>query len=512
MIRYSIPPSVQPVSKAGIAALTTSQGGRILVDSLLLDLWQLAGGQSIDDILQQAVDRPGFQRIGAQPVELRAALACLAEAGLLLRESDSPAPAKVEMAGGELVSVVIVDYNSRAWLETCLPSLARQSYAPLEVVLVDNASGESAESWAPAHFPGLKILRLEQTVPLAKALNDGVQESQGAYTLLLNPDIVLAPDTIAQMVSVAQADPNCAAVAAKLRFSWAPGFLNGLGNSVGALGWGTDSALGHLDLGQFDHWHSLPSVCFAAALVPASAWQTVGPVDEGFPMYYEDSEWCYRARLFGHTILAAPQAVAYHAFSSQAPGGEPVVLAPAKLNRVAYGRLRFISRLNGKKAFFRFLANYLIEDLARILGHLTHGRQAQVSAYLDAWRQAWRSRRDLRRERQEIQARRKISDKQLYSLQGQIPPPLIRYAAPLLTWDIVCSTYLPLIVSGKTRRIPEFQGTTPSDDSAISEDQAAIEWQPVGGWRRLRNIWQVEGFGSLLHRIGRELQHRLARP
>jgi len=65
----------------------------------------------------------------------------------------------------------------------------------------------------------------------------------GAHFLILNPDIRLEPDAVSHMVAVAQSNPLTAAVAAKLKFWWAPGFLNGLGNRVETSDWGTDNGV-----------------------------------------------------------------------------------------------------------------------------------------------------------------------------------------------------------------------------------------------------------------------------
>jgi GT2 family glycosyltransferase len=106
-----------------------------------------------------------------------------------------------------------------------------------------------------------------------------------------------------------------------------------------------------------------------------AAWDAVGPVDEGFPMYYEDSEWCYRARLLGYKILPAPQAVIYHAFGGKVPSGDVDTLSPTKLRNVVYGRYRFVIKLNGE-TLFRFLRNYWVEDWANFLVDQTRWKMA----------------------------------------------------------------------------------------------------------------------------------------
>ena len=202
----------------------------------------------------------GFQAPYAFPQAIKAGLACLAEAGLLCREGLAQNdPPVAEPASGPPVAAVIVNYKSREWLEDCIPSLLAQTYSPIEVVVVDNGSYDGTLEWLQANYPQVKRLQIEQPTSLSRAINQGaVLCPQVDYLLMLNPDVRLEPTTVAQMVALAEDDPQAAAIAAKLYFWWAPAFLNGLGNRVGPFSWGTDNALGHLDLGQFDGWRELP--------------------------------------------------------------------------------------------------------------------------------------------------------------------------------------------------------------------------------------------------------------
>jgi GT2 family glycosyltransferase len=248
-------------------------------------------------------------------------------------------------------------------------------------IVVDNGSSDDSSGWLQANYPGVRLIQLDESNSLAYCINRGIAAATGDYFLILNPDLRLDPDAIAQMVKGTQDDPQCAAVAAKLRLMWAPAFLNGLGNYVAAFSWGTDNGLGHLDLGQFDRIERSPSACFAATLVPRLAWNAIGPVDEGFPMYYEDTEWSYRARLLGYVVRAAPKAIIYHAFGGRTPSDQNSRLEPAKLRRVVYGRLRFALKLIRSPLLGRFLRNYLLEDAANFIRAVGRGDLASMGAY-----------------------------------------------------------------------------------------------------------------------------------
>ena len=352
---------------------------------------------------------------------------------------------------------MIVNYKSREWLEECIPSLYAQTYSPVEIVVVDNGSYDGTLELLQADYPQVKRLQIKQTVSLSGAINQGAALCpQAEYLLMLNPDVRLEPATLAHMVAVAESDPLAAAVAAKLYFWWAPSFLNGLGNRVGPFSWGTDNALGHLDLGQFDGWQELPSACFAAELIRRAAWQAIGPADEAFPMYYEDSEWSYRARLLGYHVLAAPPAVVYHAFGGRVPSGNEERLSPRKLRNVVYGRLRFTTKLLGDY-FPRFLRNYAAEDWINFNQFLAKRDWASARAVVGGWLDFIRRWPEITRRSRDLQSHRKLSDEQLFALQRDMPPTFSWHGLPELTWDLVLNHYSPLIHSQRTRRMPEFE-------------------------------------------------------
>ena len=102
-------------------------------------------------------------------------------------------------------------------------------------------------------------------------------------------------------------------------------------------------------------------------------------------MYYEDVEWCYRARLLGFRMLAAPKAVVFHAFGgSMGPTGHSEGLTPRKLSNVVYGRQHFALKLL-KKYLARFLRNYIIEDVLNFTRYFFSGNFGLARAYLTGW-------------------------------------------------------------------------------------------------------------------------------
>ncbi len=414
-----------------------------------MDLWRFADGRELQEIISN------FENPGMSEDQIKAALACLVEGGLLTRSIPPEIPSPKNTVTGKMVSVVIVAYNGKDWLLGCLPSILAQTYSPIEIIIVDNASSDPLDKWIKEKFPQAKVLTLAKPHTIPAANNCGVTSAAGDYFLLLNQDTRLEPNAVAEMVAVIESDLSCVAVAPKLRIYWAPAFLNGIGNRVLVNSWGTDNAIGHLDLGQFDHWDEIPSACTAAALFSRWGWEEVGAMDEGFPMYYDDPEWSYRAQLAGYLVLAAPKSVVYHAFGGRVPESEIEPLTPAKLHNVVYGRYRFtiklLEQMRGK-----LLRNYWVEDWARFCQAISKRNWPVAKAYLSAWFKVLKDLPAIRREHRLWEPHRVISDEDLFALQKGYPDLATWNNLPELTWERIINQYYPLIFNGKTRRLPEF--------------------------------------------------------
>lgn len=448
-LRYVVPEGVSLIP-GDRPLLTTSHGGRVAVDPRVAALWTAADGKTLEE-LERRIRLPG-----SHPDGTRTVLACLAEAGLLRREGVPWRESPSLPSCGAPVSVVVLAFNGRGWLEGCLPTIHAQTHAPIEIVVVDNCSSDGTARWLAEEYPTARVVRLDQPHSIAAGYNRGIEASSHDLVLLLNQDTRLRPDAVAQMVQAAGSDPRCAAVAPKLMLSWAPAFLNGVGNRVESSSWGRDNAFGHLDLGQFDSWVELPSACMAATMITRRAWREIGPLDEGFRMYYEDVEWCYRARLRGLTVRLAPRAVVEHAFGGRIPTGTQERLPAGKLRNATYGRLRFARRVL-REARSHFLANYGREDRASLLRGLLTLRWGESLAVLRAWSRFLRE-RILESSAAAVPAEERVlDDSALFRLQQGMPDSLNWNGLPLLTWELAERHYLGLIRAGKARVLPEFQ-------------------------------------------------------
>jgi GT2 family glycosyltransferase len=359
---------------------------------------QMGRSVAIDPFVEEVLRRVAeptpvatLLRSATDPERSYAALCVLWHAGLVDvtegddREIAAAAPARLPEPPPS-VAAIVVSHNSEADLESCVLSLRAQRYPGLHVIVVDSASSDGSAECIRA-FDDLDAVLLERNDGFAAAVNAGLNRVNAQFAVVLNADVVLCPGALSAWVACADEHPRAAAVAAKMLLARHPHFLNGLGTSVPQDDWGSDNYMGLLDLGQFDGVSEVFSACFGAVLLRTSALAEIGLPDPGYFLYYEDADWCYRARLRGWSVVAAPAARVVHQFGasvSRQPDG-------FKLRLVVRNRLRFVLCNVGGKSFWTSLNRYVRADVRAIAGAIlsreTGSAVARVRGYADLARQ-----------------------------------------------------------------------------------------------------------------------------
>ena len=206
-----------------------------------------------------------------------------------------------------LVSVVIVSWNARSYLERCLDSLAvHGGQRPLEIIVVDNDSSDGSPELVVERYPHVRLIRSGSNLGFAKANNIGLAASSGDFLLLINSDAEVLPGCIDMLILHLESDASLGM--AGPRILGGDGLLQRSCRSFPTLWNMTCRALG-LDtaLGQFKvfsgysmrYWSQtetrhvdILTGCFWAA--KRQAYEDVGGLDEAFFIYGEDMDWCKR--------------------------------------------------------------------------------------------------------------------------------------------------------------------------------------------------------------------------
>lgn len=230
------------------------------------------------------------------------------------------------------LAIVIVNYNTRGLLRDCLASLlASRLEGSYAVYVIDNCSTDGSAAMVRAEFPAVHLIEQPTNSGYAAANNAGLRAaglegtSSPRYALLLNPDTLLKPDDLAQMVAFMDGHPEAGAAGPKLvrqdgsldracRRSF-PSPENAFYRLSGlARLFPRHPRFGRYNLGYLDpdQTAEVDSLVGAFMLMRGEALRQVGLLDERFFMYGEDIDLCYRIKERGHKIYYNPAVTVLH--------------------------------------------------------------------------------------------------------------------------------------------------------------------------------------------------------
>ncbi len=232
-------------------------------------------------------------------------------------------------------SVIILVWNGMAYLEACLNAVLAQDYPDFEVIVVDNASTDGSADFVAARYPQVRLIRNARNLGFAAGNNVGLRAATGDILVLLNQDTEVRPGWLAALAAATQT-PRVGIAGGKAYYP--DGRIQHAGGYVDDRGEGSHFGVRQEDRGQFDAERDVDYVTGAALAITRTAFQAIGALDEAFaPVYYEDVDWCYRARQAGFRVLYAPQARLVHKEESAA-----ATLDYAGMYMVHRHRIRFV--------------------------------------------------------------------------------------------------------------------------------------------------------------------------
>jgi GT2 family glycosyltransferase len=215
------------------------------------------------------------------------------------------------------VVFVILNWNGKNFLETCLRSVLGQAYDNFNVVLVDNGSADGSVDFVRREFPLADVLALGENSGYPKGNNAGIKYALGKYAadyiLLLNNDTEIREQGwLGGMVSAMESDPGTGIMSCRLVSPY--GEVQTIGNVITPYGFkGLDPAK---SLNASSAPFAVDAVIGAVFLLKRAVIEKIGLLDEGFsPFSAEDQDYCARARRSGYRIKVKPDAAVVHYIS-----------------------------------------------------------------------------------------------------------------------------------------------------------------------------------------------------
>ncbi len=302
-------------------------------------------------------------------------------------------------------SIIVVNYNGGLLVEGCIKSVLRYT-SDFELILVDNGSTDGSDQTVAKLYPKAIIRKNVRNLGFAQANNIGIRIASAARIVLLNPDTVVTAKWMENLSSCAGSSDEIAIVTPKLlrpdgvtfdelghRFEFKTGYTRPIGT-------------GETDRGQCDIEREITSCSFACVLIKKEVFEEVGNLDDKMRLYFEDVDFCIRARIAGWKVVYCPNSLVYHV-----RGGLTTKRSEGlRRNAIAY-RLRIMLKCYSTRNAMTYGTARIVRDLVSVLAGIKN-RDLQYSlSYLRS--PFWNLANLPIRERKRVQTSRKIADREI---------------------------------------------------------------------------------------------------
>jgi GT2 family glycosyltransferase len=243
------------------------------------------------------------------------------------------------MAKAPLVSIIILNYNGKKWLETCLPSWRKEKYPNKEILIVNNGSTDESGEFVQKNFPEVRLIEVKPNRGFAGGNNYGAKKAKGKYVLILNNDTTVSPNFLQPLVTAMEEDETIGVLQPEMRnmrykekhdavasFYTATGFLYHYGY------------MQPITMKQYKKEFSCYSIKGACMLMRRDEYLALGGFDEEFVCYVEESDLCHRVWLSGKKVLYYPKSYLYHW-----GGGDMSIMEKGETTVFRSFRNRFVS-------------------------------------------------------------------------------------------------------------------------------------------------------------------------
>jgi GT2 family glycosyltransferase len=318
----------------------------------------------------------------------------------------------------DFVSVTLVTYNSGRFIKKCLESVLAQKYTDLELIVIDNASTDGTVDILEQFDGRCRIVYNEKNIGFAAAQNQAISLSRGEWVLTLNPDVLLLPGFIQQLVEAGQLHPRIGAVCGKLLTIKSTFELPDKA-VIDSTGMYFTPMLRHLDRGsqlpdggEYSNFEYVFGATAAAALYRREMIVDIALqgefFDNDFFVYREDADVAWRHQLLGWRCLYTPYARAYHV-RNVLPGNRRAL--PAEINMHSV-KNRFLMRIKNMTwdLYRRNWVSITVRDLV-VIGACIVREHSSLKAF---WKVACSWKR-VHEKRIEIMRRRKATDEYMAS-------------------------------------------------------------------------------------------------
>jgi hypothetical protein len=209
------------------------------------------------------------------------------------------------------VSIIILNWNGGEDILECLKSVKDIDYPDYEIIVVDNGSTDNSVEEIKRTFPDIKLIQNDKNLGFPEGANVGIRAAAGGYIMLLNDDTVVARNILKDLVEAMGSNANIGIAGPMILYHNEPDKIWSAGGRLNFLGYASHIGKG-LNKELFNKSYPVDYITGCAVLIKKEVIDKIGLLDPEYFLYFEDADFCLRAKKAGYEYIYVPSPTVWH--------------------------------------------------------------------------------------------------------------------------------------------------------------------------------------------------------
>ena len=303
-----------------------------------------------------------------------------------------------------LISIIILNYNAGNLLLDCIESILHSNYPNYEIIVVDNASNDQSHIKSKQKFPQIKLIENDKNLGYCGGNNIGAKEARGDFIIILNPDTLVDPNWIKELVSSYE-EFGEGLYQPKFLTTIDHSILMSAGNMIQLFGFGFSRGKNELDKGEFQNHEIIGYASGTCLFTSSKTFKKLNMFDPFLFAYHDDLDLGWRAAMIGIKSHYIPKSIVYHP-----PEGFSFKWSPFKFYLLERNRMYCILTHYSRSTFYKILPSLILVEIAIFFFYL---KKRMLRMKFKAMWDLLKNWKHIKEKYAEIQDHRTVDDKEI---------------------------------------------------------------------------------------------------
>ena len=283
-----------------------------------------------------------------------------------------------DISPNSLVSIIILNYNAGELLLDCVASIYNSNYKHFEIIVVDNVSHDNSHKKCKEKFPNIAVIENSENLGYCEGNNVGLKKAQGDFVAVLNPDTLVEPNWLNELLDAYQKNGS-GFYQPKFLAITDHSMLLSTGNMIQIFGFGFSRSKGNRDTLKYEKLEQIDYASGTCLFTSRSIIEKIGFFEPFLFAFHDDLELCWRGAISGINSFYVPKSIVYHPIE-----GYSFKWNPIKFKLMERNRKYCLLTIYNRSTILKMLPALLLVDLSVFIFYLTRGLgKMKISADLE---------------------------------------------------------------------------------------------------------------------------------